>query len=99
MKSGGIERDWIGVPRRYIESWDPAAQGSRGDGGSGGGGSGGGGSGGGGGGASPEQCVCLAPEEAARTREVPVPYLALYPGCSPDAERCIKTPPSRASLR
>jgi len=93
VKSGGIERDWIGVPRRYTESLDPAAQGSRGD-----GGSGGGGSGGGVGGASPEQCVCLAPEEAARTREMPVPYLALYPGCSPDAERCIKTPPPSTRL-
>ena len=72
LKSGGVERSWVGVPRLYREALDPAmastggkdyepsASQSNG------------------------RCACAPPAEVARKP----PYLREYPGCGADSKEC-----------
>lgn len=72
--SGGIEREWVGVPRIYDPALDTvvlAADAATGQ----------------DGGASklPTRCVCAPPEEVARA----APHLQVYEGCDPRAATCM----------
>ena len=74
-KSGGVEREWVGVPRLYTPSLDPTLD-PRLDGDGGGGGR--------------ERCVC-APETLVLEETPPpaLAHLQVYPGCDRAAERCV----------
>lgn len=82
-KSGGIERDWVGVPRIYSEAKDASLQSQANSGGPVGAGE-----------PKPDRCVCLPAEEAASARHEGTPHIIEYVGCAPAAERCklIKSP-------
>ena len=91
-RSGGIQREWVGVPRRYREALDPAfADVAAADAGGGGGGGAAAASG-----PAPaagdeqERCVCVRPEElvAAGGGGGGLAHLREYEGCPPEAARC-----------
>jgi len=71
-QSGGIERDWVGVPRLYNEAHDPEylaltptdGEPKRSP--------------------KPERCVCITTEMAAQ----PAAHFSVYLGCAPEADKC-----------
>jgi hypothetical protein len=77
-RSGGVQREWTGVPRLYTESRDPTFS-------SGTGLTAATGSGGAGGGASAERCVCVQAADLLGE----TPHLRAYPGCESDATTCV----------
>ena len=76
-RSGGIEREWVGVPRLYSPSLDPRMQPADGEPAESGTGS-----------PARDRCVCASDELVAQAP----PYLRAYEGCEGSAERCVVRP-------